>query len=365
MRLLLIEDNKESVKRIIDFAEEKNWVNECQGFDSWEDAVRLFQPDIIVLDWMDDADDPRRGKEILETIWEKQFRPIIVFSAVAGTIQIGNEIKNNPLITIIPKGDEEVVVDKLTEWSNYVPVISELKEDMNKALIGALNTIEMFKALEYPGDEVVKYMITTRAATFFSRDICIENPPAWIQYIYPPMSEHILVCDIIRVVSREADLTRPGLPDEYRVILSPSCDMVNHGEIQILIAKCEPKESFSEYRLSVSETTEVGKGKDKVDKVAKLLNQGYCGAKVALPEIPGILPYMTINLKNLNQITRDTIADNYGAIEEQHSFFRVASIDSPFREQIVWAHMLNSCRPGLPNRDITTWAKGVLSSDRS
>ena len=39
----------------------------------------------------------------------------------------------------------------------------------------------------------------------------------------------------------------------------------------------------------------------------------------------------------------------------------MASVSSPFREQIVWAYMINSCRPGMPDRDMTTWAEGIMT----
>lgn len=32
-----------------------------------------------------------------------------------------------------------------------------------------------------------------------------------------------------------------------------------------------------------------------------------------------------------------------------------------FREQIVWAYMQNSCRPGVPDRNTKLWAKEILT----
>lgn len=46
----------------------------------------------------------------------------------------------------------------------------------------------------------------------------------------------------------------------------------------------------------------------------------------------------------------------------KHRYYRVASVASPFREQVIWAHMINSCRPGMPVRDTIDWAKGILTS---
>ena len=45
---------------------------------------------------------------------------------------------------------------------------------------------------------------------------------------------------------------------------------------------------------------------------------------------------------------------------ESFSYYRIASVNSPYREQIVWAHMVNSCRPGVPDRDYKTWAEALL-----
>jgi len=41
-------------------------------------------------------------------------------------------------------------------------------------------------------------------------------------------------------------------------------------------------------------------------------------------------------------------------------FTRIASIDSPFREQIAWAHLQIAGRPGVPERDIDKWTQEIL-----
>ena len=109
-----------------------------------------------------------------------------------------------------------------------------------------------------------------------------------------------------------------------------------------------------------------------------MLNRGYNENKVALPEFPNTLPYMTANLKKLslvplNKITlqiplskdkNQQVSEHSEQLSEQNEqaqeFVRVASIASPFREQIVWAYLQNACRPGVPDRDTTSWAGEIL-----
>ncbi|MCG8098145.1 MAG: hypothetical protein JAZ05_03540, partial [Candidatus Thiodiazotropha taylori] len=37
-------------------------------------------------------------------------------------------------------------------------------------------------------------------------------------------------------------------------------------------------------------------------------------------------------------------------------FIRIASVDSPYREQMAWNYQRVACRPGMPDRDIGAWA---------
>ena len=40
-------------------------------------------------------------------------------------------------------------------------------------------------------------------------------------------------------------------------------------------------------------------------------------------------------------------------------FERVVSVDSPFRESIVWADIAINGRPGLPDRDCENWLTSI------
>lgn len=64
---------------------------------------------------------------------------------------------------------------------------------------------------------------------------------------------------------------------------------------------------------------------------------------------------MTVDLKKVELVAISDIALSLSTCGN-HPYVRIISIDSPFREQIVWAHMQNSCRPGVPDRDTENWA---------
>ena len=130
-----------------------------------------------------------------------------------------------------------------------------------------------------------------------------------------------------------------------------------------LCAECEPKEAFHGIGL-----TSNPKQKD-MGRVVSMLNRGYNENKVALPEFPNTIPHMTANLKKLALTPLDAIAlspeqialsHRQGGQKPQYQYVRVASIVSPFREQIVWAYLQNACRPGVPDRDAKSWAGEIL-----
>lgn len=365
MKVLMIEDNEETIHGLIDAVDERGWEHEVATFKDAQDKIITFDPDVIVMDWMFDDEDAELGKPILEDVLSKEFRPVIVFSAHDLSTVLEDTINEFPLIDFTRKGgDDSELACTIDGWKESAVALSNLRHNMNTALVESAKALKNFRNMDaFPEESVVSYMLSKRAIQFFEQIEVGEYPPAWIQYSYPPVTENLLVADIIRFYGEDKDQSVPGIPDEYAVILTPSCDMANHGSdvFKVLIAKCCGKEKVSEVRLKSNENTETGKGKDKVVSVVKELRYGYNKAFVALPPLPNVLPGMTIDLKNVDYMLMADVASSFDEFNKEfHKAYRVASIISPFREQLVWAHMINSCRPGMPERDMTTWAKGIL-----
>lgn len=365
MRVLIIDDNEISVKGIINHVKDKQWEYKLVDFENATSEINTYNPDVVILDLKDDAENNAAengaaGDPIFHEITDNRFRPIIIFSAIAETFSLNIE---NPLVIPIPKGDEEPVIELLEKWQPYVDSIKTMRDEMNSALKASTEIIgEFLKMPTKPEDVVIKYMLNKRATQHFDQAIAGENPPAWIQYEFPPMLPHLVVADILRVKSETFDSSKPGKPEEYAVILTPSCDLARIRSSQsILIARAEDKSKFdSNCILKKSEALDSKEGISKVERMMKSLTVGYNSAKVAIPELPNKIPHMTVDLKNINLVSPSEIALNENAIDENTKFIRIASVSSPFREQLVWAHMINSCRPGMPERDYEQWAQMIL-----
>jgi CTP synthase len=172
---------------------------------------------------------------------------------------------------------------------------------------------------------------------------------SWEQYICPPVSEDIRLGDILR--RRDGKIDDPRA---FKVVLTPSCDLVASGGRtpkvkQVLVAGCLPIRKAVE-SLGMSG---LSSEKDKERLRSSLLSQGHRNGVIPLPELKGRIPPITVSLRELELIPFDEIHPNNGQFE------RVASVDSPFRELIAWAYMQVGCRPGVPDRDLSTWCEEI------
>jgi hypothetical protein len=128
-----------------------------------------------------------------------------------------------------------------------------------------------------------------------------------------------------------------------------------------LIAAC--CESIVRLTGKLSLSSKPGKLEDNVEKVkTKVLTPGVFEGFVALPRFPSHIPLMVANLKGLEVIKCESV----GPIDSStHEFLRVASIDSPFREQVAWAYLTTAARPGMPDRDLKPWAEEIVKASAS
>ena len=359
MRVLVIDDIEDSVKEILDSCDEKGWDKRLSSFDQAYSSIIEFDPYVIVLDWRKDAESIDTGEVILEKIWNITFRPVVVFTANAGIINIDSKLAKSKLVKMISKGDESPVIDFLAEMEKFASDLSSFRAKMSSALIESSNSIYYLSSEGEVESSAVEYLLSKRTSAFFDDQYISELSPSWVQYLCPPISECLNVCDVIRVRSLDTDINSAGNPEEFLLVLTPSCDMYhNAGRTpkvsHALCARCYPKESF--HNLGLFDTP----SSKNVDKVKSELNRGYNECFVPLPCFSNIIPYMTADLKKIELILLDKIAVNSAQITEDTTHFRVASICSPFREQIVWAHLQNSCRPGVPDRNTELWAKEIL-----
>lgn len=365
MKVLLIDDNEEQVKGIRDFCEEKGWEAIIKDFDDSYKEIMSFDPDIIILDWCKTIGDDS-GDSVLNSIWKNGFRPVVIFSGNIGTFTLDSKFINSGMVVEYEKGDEEPVIQFLEKKELFISMLSEYRDRLSNALIDGVEAISKISSGETElSKDLIQYLLSKRTVGHFD---CTANEdlPPWAMYIVPPISDTLCVCDIIRKIGEDTDWNKEGSAEEYRMILTPSCDLVNTNGRKpkvekVICAPCYSKKEFFQKSPLCTATQNVKADKKSVvmlKAIASALNQGYAGNWVALPQMMGVCPYMAADVKRVEQIDFEKIALDKNELEGKE-YLRVASIDDPFANQIVWAYMQTMCRPGVPDRAVESWAKVI------
>ena len=135
MKVLMIEDNEETIHGLIDAVDERGWEHEVATFKDAQDKIITFDPDVIVMDWMFDDEDAELGKPILEDVLSKEFRPVIVFSAHDLSTVLEDTINEFPLINFTLQGTHPYCENSLTlsqirlkQYSYYVANLTRLPQ---------------------------------------------------------------------------------------------------------------------------------------------------------------------------------------------------------------------------------------------
>lgn len=357
LNLLLIEDDPDIVQPIIDRIIDEYDDIKCTltSFDDAENEIKRLNPEIVSLDMLKDgasAEPLVLGDRIDDFIWDHNFCSIIVFSANPNTYS--EEHYKHPLIKCIQKGKDAVTkyLRTLDELIDSARMIKSVKNEVIHVLSDVLKDVFPHIKHEYSDGIDLNSVITRicRRRLAAKMDLMMNNGGEnadWEQYIFPKLYDSLLLGDIIKN-NKDSDIS------SYRIVLTPSCDLVNNEKRkpkvdQILTAKfVSVKDVAKTLKISGS------KKKEKVSKIeSEILTHGYKEHYIPIPELKEKIPDMFVNLKDLELIPVDKV---YGP---SAIYSHIASIDSPFRENISWAYQQTACRVGLPERDIGSWATRI------
>ena len=173
----------------------------------------------------------------------------------------------------------------------------------------------------------------------------------WEQYICPPVSQDLLLGDILREANGDIDN-----PTIFRVVLTPSCDLVYSGGRQpkvskVLTARCCSMASG----LRLTSLGDLGVSGLKKRLISTVLSKGYFETIIPFPALQSRIPTIMANLLDLELIP-------LGDIDlKDKRFLRISYLDSPFRELVSWAYVQVSGRPGLPDRDFASWRDEIMN----
>ena len=363
MRLLFIEDQIEEavepiLKKIRNANDSSLYKCETCEFQKAEDIISSFQPDVVILDlfYGQVGTDNVPGDRILDSIWERHFCPVVVYSARPEEIA-GTKYEDNPFVTCIKKGSTSTahVLSAIKTFQPHITAIKEAEQDVRHCFAKVMRDVSPYAIRDINDEQYVETIKRTsrrRIAALMDEPLGDDTALApWEQYLFPPISNNIQMGDLL--MEKGADCNKPNA---FRVVLSPSCDLVSTGRKpkvkNVLVAKCCSMKVGLKSTISRKTKLDEMEG----DLPSALLNQGYQGAIIPFPALEKHIPTMAANLRNLDLISIGKIGDK----DSDKEFHRVASIDSPFREIIAWAYMQIACRPGLPDRDTLKWAKEIV-----
>ena len=358
MKIMFIDDNEDSVRDAMDKIEDNidDVDLSLDGFGEGLKNVGVKSPDMVVLDvWEGKAQesDPL-GLEIMNQVWGQRFCPVIIYSADSKIVSDIPEY-HHPFIEIIAKGSgsDDQVFEAVERFVPHVEALQSSQSLVSQALSQSMRDVaphafNTFTEIEEIVDAIVRGGRRRVAALMDEGSLTMGTLASWEQYLAPPVSTDIRLGDLLRTSQGDADD-----PDSYRVVLTPSCDLVASAlkVDHVLVAKCcEISSAFEKCRIGMNRRSIMR---------SNILSQGFYNAFIPFPKLPGIIPMMAANLRELELIPVEEI---YGAPAEFH---RVASIDSPFRELVSWAYLQTAGRPGLPDRDIEAWIADIIDAPSS
>ncbi len=331
--------------------------------------IHEVRPDALVLDWYrgDPATGVDAGKEAWGEVWTKTswFCPIVLYSA--GNVDIEADLgSGHPFVRVVQKGagSDKQVLEHLRAFEPHIAAIHEVAEDLVRAGRAVMRSLAPM-VFDAESEDSARRSTLTRAtrrrlAAMIDDAAVFGDPPAhaWEQYVFPVLTDHLITGDVLRAQAIPG--TQPGA---YRVVLTPTCDLVPHGGStkvnEVLCARCCGISEFIEKGLGLQAAT----NEATVEKrLRSALSEPHLGGYVLLPACAAAgIPMMAVNLRDLELLAIGQIGPNNAAT----GFERVASVDSPYRERFTWAYLEIGCRPGVPARDLDALVREIMNDRRS
>ncbi len=368
-RILIIEDDAGMAASLEDtlrreLGEGKIEVIHVDDFGKAPNEIANRQPDIVILDIFDEQiEQPAKDavKPAWDTVWAAHFCPVVFHSA-----QEDQDYKsiNHPFVRYEIKGagSQGRVANHIKSFAPEIEGLRTVRQELSRSAGETLRDVGplIWQSGNPTTEQTDLFLRVARRRMAAALDYTAEpekQTQAWEQYIYPPIGSDLLTGDLIRVTTE----SETG-PTAYHVVLSPSCDLARgpgrNPLLQILVADCVPIQDFlvaaNVLPANVDSTKPLTSGQRK--NLLSQLSKDQIAGLTVMPELPNVLPLMAANLKKLSLLPYCDIAPKK---DENKRFFRVASVDSPFRERLAWAYLQVAGRPGVPDVDRNALADSI------
>ena len=365
MKILFVDDDPNSVKLAsmeVQNVFEDVLVNIESSFDDAVQTIGIFEPDMVILDLLKHSSTGEfttDGFAPLETLWNTRFTPIVVYSAESDrVVEIYPYIAQHPLVELVDKGfgSEENIVRAIGRLVPFIRMLTKTRSVVETQLSIVLRDVVPI-VLKTSTLNVDQKIDAIGRASFRRLSALADNALddvgsswAWERYLVPPITSDLLIGDILVTADDPFESV-----DEYRLILSPSCDLVatetRRPKVDsVLVAKCCSTRDGMRYLAIRSRPQDIRR---------RILSQGFYERMLPLPALVDVVPNMMANLTDLELIPFNDIGDRSGP-----KFKRVASVSSPFRELVSWAYIQTAGRPELLETDLESWSHEVAADAR-
>jgi hypothetical protein len=374
IKILVIEDTDDVAERLKSAIEWKMRnighdpeVEICNDFETAPRILRRFRPHAVTLDLKRDPIDDHAAKPAWEVVRQEHFCPVLFYSAVP--------IPSDVLETELPfarylrkvadrTGDEAAAAEIIGGFVPHIQGLQNLWNDVERRYAQSLQKVSSLiwksEKEENARAEALIRITRRRLAATLEHPLGREaNIKAWEQFIYPPIDVSLCTGDILK---KNGGIGEPG---DFRVILSPPCDLVaeptRHPVAEVLCAKCVTvrhpdvlrKTSLKAFKVDGQPNTNLP------TQLGNKLSGDKCDGMIVIPKLEGVFPAMVLDLKSFEMIDRAKIALYQESVAADSVYVRLASMDSPFREALSWRFTHSVGRPGYPLMDETSLAKDV------
>ncbi|TNE56010.1 MAG: response regulator transcription factor [Bacteroidetes bacterium] len=342
-------------------------VYKCPNFDDALKVIEEIRIDFVVLDLKDDdieieADQVKlKGEEIFDTIKTNKFLPVVFYSAYA------HKVKHleNSFVKVLVRGEgadkirgaiKEVFDTKL------VQLVQHIQEEQRNYLWDQV----LDKEIKIEGDNNtdIAFLLSRRLSNILERGavkrflggvgatgehLSSGDIHPVEMYVYPPVQQGFLSGDILKceVMGK----------NRYCVILTPSCDLQRNKHDNILLANCqllEEQPEFIKLKKAFNEHDEKGTdvSNSAINDFKSLVGNNRKGQDGRYFYLPGtsFLPSLIVDFQETYQIPKDRVTQG----------LRIASLDSPFSEELVTCFNRHYGRVGTPDLDKDEIVKRVF-----
>ena len=356
-RILILEDDKVMAESLADTLRRELGEPEIFSvakFDEAANKIITVKPDVVVFDIFDDQveEHPEYAvKPAWQAVWDEYFCPVVFHT--------GHEVEeyksiNHPFVRYEIKGpgSHGRVANHIKEFKPEIDGLRTIRDELSRSahetLVHVSPLVWKMGGLKTDLPDMLLRAVRRRmAATLDHPAEPLKKLQAWEQYICPPIGKDLLTGDVLLIANGDKNS-----PASYRLVLSPSCDLViGHGSKtlqHVLVADCVPVNEFVAKAQIAAEK--------RIEKLPSELNKDQVAGLMVLPNFSEVIPLMAANLKKLLLIPYADIATKDG---ETKAFTRIASLDSPFRERLAWAYLQVAGRPGVPDIDVQALAISI------